>query len=121
MPEAKVPLAEIPIDSLVGVERDGADIVVIRTSKGIFAYHDRCPHAYWPLSQGTVSNGVLECPGHGWEFDVETGRCLNAPAYCLSPVSAKQTGESVHLEWNTATAEATPLPCEHTGDVSASS
>ena len=121
MPEARVPLAEIPIDSLVRVERDGANIVAIRTSEGIFAYYDRCPHAYWPLSQGAVTNGVLECPGHGWEFDVETGRCLNAPAYCLSPVAAKQTGESVHLEWNAVPAEGTPLRSKHAGDLPASS
>jgi hypothetical protein len=46
-----------------------------------------------------LSNGVLECPGHGWEFDVVTGRCLNAPANCLTPVAVTVTGNTVQLQW----------------------
>ena len=74
-------------------------LVAIRSAAGIFAYEDVCPHAFWPLSDGVAQNGVLECPGHGWEFSVENGRCLNAPAYCLTPVSVNVQGEMVLLQW----------------------
>jgi nitrite reductase/ring-hydroxylating ferredoxin subunit len=121
MPETKVLLAEVPIDSLVRIEPEGASIVVIRTRKGIFAYQDRCPHAYWPLSQGAVTNGVLECPGHGWEFDVETGRCLNAAAYCLSPVVVTPDGPHVHLEWKADAVDAPAMACEESSDQPTSS
>lgn len=100
MPNAELSLAELPVDSLVRVEQDGANLVVIRSQGQVFAYQDRCPHAFWPLSQGSLSGNVLECPGHGWEFDVQTGRCLNAPAYCLTPVAVTITGDAVRLEWS---------------------
>jgi UDP-MurNAc hydroxylase len=40
----------------------------------------RCPHLRADLSRfGTVKDGnVLHCKVHGWEFDLETGRCLNS-------------------------------------------
>lgn len=83
-----MPLIEIPLETLrPGVPlrtEDGANgIVVIRGEDCISAFEDVCPHARWRLSGGEVCAGVLECPGHGWEFDVKTGRCLNVPAYRL--------------------------------------
>jgi nitrite reductase (NADH) small subunit len=99
MPRANLPLAEFPLNLPVRVEREGIGLVVIRLEDGIVAYEDVCPHAYWPLSQGTVRDGVLECPGHGWEFNIETGRCLNAPSYCLAQISASLEAETIRLEW----------------------
>jgi toluene monooxygenase system ferredoxin subunit len=75
-------------------------IVVIRTSRGITAFHDRCPHAEWPLSEGEVANGVLECPGHGWRFDVATGQCLNPPTYRLTPFAVVTRDDHVRITWD---------------------
>src|SRR5258707_707079 len=98
MPHIDLLLAEIPTDAPFRAEHATMAIVVIRTAEGIAAYEDRCPHAFWPLSDGEVSAGRLECRGHGWEFSVENGRCLNAPAYCLTPVSVAINGNVVRLE-----------------------
>lgn len=81
------------------VEHEGMKIVLIRRGDQFFAYQDRCPHAFWPLSEGELHGGVVECSGHGWEFDVATGRCLNAPTYCLLPVEARIEGDKVALQW----------------------
>lgn len=105
MPNAELSLAELPFDSLVRVDQEGANLVVIRSEGQVFAYQDRCPHAFWPLSRGSLAGNVLECPGHGWEFDVQTGRCLNAPAYCLTPVAVTVKGDAVSLEWGAPGAE----------------
>ncbi len=38
-----------------------------------------CPHAGEDLAEtGVVVDGVLRCLGHNFEFDLETGECLNA-------------------------------------------
>jgi nitrite reductase/ring-hydroxylating ferredoxin subunit len=103
MPTIELLLHEIPWDSPFHVSRDGVNIVVIRSKSGVSAFEDVCPHAFWPLSQGQVNDGVLECPGHGWEFHVETGRCLNAPAYCLTSVAVLVDGERICLEYESRT------------------
>ncbi len=99
MPNAKLSLSALPADSLFRLDWEGYKLVVIRTEDRVSAYEDRCPHASWPLSQGTLRDATLECPGHGWEFDVRTGRCLNSPAYCLSPVAVTIEADTVHLQW----------------------
>jgi nitrite reductase (NADH) small subunit len=59
------------------------------------ALRNRCPHHGAPLCLGTVrarerdagrpgtyaydGSRVLHCPWHGWEFDLETGRCRDDP------------------------------------------
>ena len=81
------------------LEVAGAKIVVVRTGKTVYAFHDVCPHAFWPLSAGSFRDGVIECPGHAWEFDVQTGVCIDSPSYCLTSVSTTVDGEFVRLEW----------------------
>jgi nitrite reductase/ring-hydroxylating ferredoxin subunit len=95
-------LQEIPLNAPFHVKHEGTDIVVIRSSEAVTAYLDVCPHASWPLSKGEVIDGVLECPGHGWEFQIETGRCLTAPAYCLTAVAVIVDGDCVRLEFEPA-------------------
>jgi nitrite reductase/ring-hydroxylating ferredoxin subunit len=99
MPHVKHAIADLTENVPVRIEHEGMSIVLLRTPSGVFAYEDVCPHAFWPLSDGSVQDGVLECPGHGWEFSVESGRCLNAPAYCLTPIAVSVQGETVLLSW----------------------
>ncbi len=77
-------------------------IVVIRSEMGIAAFHDSCPHAHWRLSDGEVINGVLECPGHGWEFNVTTGACLTVPSYCLKALRVRVCADKARIEWQEA-------------------
>jgi nitrite reductase/ring-hydroxylating ferredoxin subunit len=99
MQKIEMPLSGLAADSLVPLEHAGTKLVVVRSNDRVFAFHDRCPHAFWPLSQGTLRNSVLECAGHGWEFDIETGRCVTAPVYCLTPVAVSVDGDTVRVEW----------------------
>lgn len=99
MQSIELSLSQLLADSLLQFEHAGTKILVVRSKDRVFAFHDKCPHAFWPLSQGMLRDSVLECAGHGWEFDIETGRCLTAPAYCLTPVAASITGDTVRLEW----------------------
>ena len=112
MPHADLPLHDLPADTPVRLEQDGAKVVVIRSGDQIYAYQDVCPHAFWPLSEGIVTQGVLECPGHGWEFSVETGMCLNAPAYCLTPVALTVEGENIRLHWELDSQQAARSACQ---------
>jgi len=43
--------------------------------KGQYAALDnRCPHQGGPLGEGSIENGWLRCPWHGWDFDPLTGK-----------------------------------------------
>jgi len=67
-------------DDPVAVRVLGRDLVLWRTPSGrVAAAPDRCPHREAPLSAGTVSDGCLVCPYHGWRFGDE-GRCVAVPS-----------------------------------------
>ena len=56
----------------------GRPIVAFRTPDGPAVLVDRCPHRNFPLSRGTVRDGEIECPYHGWRFAAD-GRCTLTP------------------------------------------
>ena len=55
-------------------------IVVGRTENGFVAFDDRCTHKGGPLSDGALVCGTVQCPWHGSQFDVETGKATKGPA-----------------------------------------
>jgi phenylpropionate dioxygenase-like ring-hydroxylating dioxygenase large terminal subunit len=56
-------------------------IALFRSELGLGALVDRCPHRNYPLSEGRVHKGALECPYHGWRFAPD-GSCAEVPG-CL--------------------------------------
>ena len=43
--------------------------------EGQFAALDnKCPHQGGPLGEGSIEEGLLRCPWHGWDFDPLTGK-----------------------------------------------
>ncbi|MFO0646695.1 MAG: Rieske 2Fe-2S domain-containing protein [Polyangiales bacterium] len=46
-------------------------LVVWRSEAGVAALDDACPHRGFPLSEGRVVGGCVECPYHGWRWDSE--------------------------------------------------
>jgi nitrite reductase/ring-hydroxylating ferredoxin subunit len=90
-------VADIPDSTPVRIEDGRNGIVVIRIGDHLSAFEDSCPHAQWRLSEGEIVDGVLECPGHAWEFCSDTGRCLNVPAYRLIRIDAVQADGTARL------------------------
>jgi phenylpropionate dioxygenase-like ring-hydroxylating dioxygenase large terminal subunit len=64
----------------VAVRLLGERYVLWRTSPtDLVVAPDRCPHRQAKLSDGSVDQGVLSCPYHGWAFG-EHGRCQAVPS-----------------------------------------
>ncbi len=58
----------------------GEDLVLWRAGDHVAAWRDLCVHRGTRLSLGTVEDGLLVCPYHGWHYD-GTGRCVRIPAH----------------------------------------
>jgi nitrite reductase/ring-hydroxylating ferredoxin subunit/uncharacterized membrane protein len=58
----------------------GERVVVGRCSDGIVAFSDRCTHKGGPLSDGALAGCAVQCPWHGSQFDLKTGRVIAGPA-----------------------------------------
>jgi 3-phenylpropionate/trans-cinnamate dioxygenase ferredoxin subunit len=55
-------------------------IALFRIDDEVFAIADRCSHAEASLAEGEVFDHEVECPRHGSEFDLRTGKALSLPA-----------------------------------------
>ena len=51
-------------------------VALVRTADGLHALDGRCPHQGGPLGEGTVCDGALRCPWHGYDFDLKSGKGL---------------------------------------------
>lgn len=58
----------------------GARVAVGRCPEGIVAFQDACTHKGGPLSDGALIGCTVQCPWHGSQFDVHSGRVVNGPA-----------------------------------------
>ncbi len=92
----------------------GRSIGLIRVKDKVHAVRNICPHKRAPVCRGTMrgtmlpsevdqfvfgmEDRVLQCPWHGWEFDLETGQtlCGGQSKLTLYPVTLKE--RSVYVE-----------------------
>jgi 3-ketosteroid 9alpha-monooxygenase subunit A len=57
----------------------GRDLVAFKDARGAISVLDgSCPHLGARLGDGTVVDGCVRCPFHGWSFD-GTGKCVSIP------------------------------------------
>jgi phenylpropionate dioxygenase-like ring-hydroxylating dioxygenase large terminal subunit len=72
--------SEIPARKVVGMTRMGEKMVFWRNSHGqVSCMSDLCPHRGVMLSSGKICNDHIQCPFHGFEYDV-SGACQFIPA-----------------------------------------
>lgn len=57
----------------------GDDLVLFRHKGVVSVFDDVCIHRGTALSLGSITDGRLTCPYHGWEYD-HTGACVHIPA-----------------------------------------
>lgn len=67
-------------DRLV-VDLAGLPVLVVRTGRGFVAVEDRCPHLAQRLSAGRIEGRQIQCPSHGFRWDLESGRSVR----CTGP------------------------------------
>jgi 3-phenylpropionate/trans-cinnamate dioxygenase ferredoxin subunit len=71
------------------VEAGGERIALCHTAEGYFAVADICSHDGGALDQGELLGDRIECPRHGAQFDVKSGKALTLPA--VRPIRAYET------------------------------
>lgn len=94
-PEAEVPEDYVDVmashELIAGqpryVEVGELPVLLVRDERGaVHALQHWCPHAGGPLSEGEFENGVITCPWHGSQFQVDDGRPVRGPATTPLPV-----------------------------------
>src|SRR6266542_2113921 len=71
---------ELKTNQMKLIHADKKRIVIGRTENGYVAFDDHCTHRGGSLADGSMLCGIVQCPWHGSQFDVNTGVGKAGPA-----------------------------------------
>ena len=71
---------EVPEGTMLMVQVEGTQILLVHTDGRIRAMQGICTHEYFELDKGFLTDGSLTCALHLSRFDLETGEPLDPPA-----------------------------------------
>lgn len=61
------------------------------------ALDNKCPHQGGPLGEGSIENGMLRCPWHGWDFHPCTGMPPGGYDDGVDTFKVKEEGDSIYI------------------------
>lgn len=90
---------EIPPGEMKIVEVDGAEVVVANVGGKFVAFSNVCTHRGGPMGEGLLMGDVVECPFHGGQFNVHTGKVVSSPPSEPLPTYAVEVdGRDIRVE-----------------------
>ena len=60
---------ELPNGRVMTVTAGHLGVCLTHFEGNYYAIDNKCPHQGGPLGEGSIENGVLRCPWHGWDFN----------------------------------------------------
>jgi len=72
--------SELADGQMMLVNVDDKRITIARCGDGVAAFSDHCTHRGGPLSDGALVGCIVQCPWHGSQFDIHSGRVVSGPA-----------------------------------------
>jgi nitrite reductase/ring-hydroxylating ferredoxin subunit len=85
----------------VAIEFENARVLLLRSGAQLRAFSARCPHEGYRMDDGYHDDSRLFCPGHGLEFDIQSGES-SLKRYRLAAYSAFEKEGTIFLAATTA-------------------
>jgi len=61
------------------VEINKRPVALFKYENQFYALKNGCLHQGFPLADGNLNKYMVECPLHGWVYDIRDGKCLSFP------------------------------------------
>jgi nitrite reductase/ring-hydroxylating ferredoxin subunit len=83
--------ADCPPGRAKFVSIDGYELAVfhLENPDRVVVTHNSCPHAGGNLAAGQIAGGVVTCPWHEWQFNLDSGACILSPTVKLHRYECK--------------------------------
>jgi nitrite reductase/ring-hydroxylating ferredoxin subunit len=81
--------ADVDIGTAVKVETEGLVLAVFNVNDAFYVTDDTCTHGPGSLSEGYITDDVVECDFHNGAFNIRTGEVVAPP--CMIPLRTYKT------------------------------
>ena len=90
-------LSQLPPGSCASVEAGNHGVALFNVGGRIYALNNTCPHAGGPLGEGVLDGPIVECPWHGWRYDVTTGERPENPVFKVACYQVEIEGDDIKV------------------------
>ena len=89
---------QVPPGTCRTVEVEGIFLALCNVDGTFHVVDNTCPHAGGPLGEGCMDGELVECPWHGWRFNVRTGERPENPEIRVACVEVRVQGTNVQVK-----------------------
>ena len=90
-------LSDIPQGGVLAMEIGGEKVLLSRQGAVVACFQNACAHLGMTLDAGDVTEGVITCPHHEFQYDLSSGECLTAPEVALRAHAVRVVGRRVEV------------------------
>jgi nitrite reductase/ring-hydroxylating ferredoxin subunit len=80
-------------------ESDGRYVFAVCRDDQWHVFDARCPHSGTSLAFCPITRSTIECPSHGWTFDLNTGTCTRYGTKNLVEFESRISGQQLQAYW----------------------
>ena len=88
-------VSEVEPGKVKEITVNGKAIALCNVGGTFYALDNVCVHRGGPLGQGFLDGDKVECPWHGWQYDVKTGTVARDPGMKVPTFEVKVQGSDV--------------------------
>jgi 3-phenylpropionate/trans-cinnamate dioxygenase ferredoxin component len=91
-------VGDVPDGEPLGVMAGKEPVMLAKVDGDILAVSNVCTHEYVLMDEGWLDGELIECPQHGSQFDLRTGKACSLPATQPLPVyDVRVDGEDIFV------------------------
>ena len=88
-------LADLPPGECLPAKAGKITVALCNLGGTVYALDNTCPHAGGPLGEGFLDGDCVECPWHGWRYNVKTGVRPENPEIKVDCYPVRIEGDSI--------------------------
>lgn len=88
-------VSDVQPGSVKEIAVNGKTLALCNVDGKFYALDNVCLHRGGPLGEGYLDGEKLECPWHGWQYDVKTGAVAMNPSAKVASYEVKVEGADV--------------------------
>ncbi len=89
--------SDIELNSGMVIMVKGNPIALFNVGGKFIAWDNRCPHRGASLADGNISEDIIQCKFHLWEFDVKKACALQNQEIKVKTYTIKIQGDEIYL------------------------